>query len=201
MEKCIVMIDAGFLSKVSRELGDGHYFKYDLLKFSKNLCGNLEFVFKHLFFYNAPPYQSTNPNEGQKKRKEEYDSFVSKLVIDDFVTIKEGRCQRLRVGGRYIYKQKGVDTLLTMGLMDIPIKYPKIKQVILIASDSDFVPVIERLKDLGIKVILFTYFDRVRNSNFSRSNDLIKSVSRYVKLKKEDFEGCKFFENHSSIFK
>ncbi|MBT7102319.1 NYN domain-containing protein [archaeon] len=201
MEKCIVMIDAGFLSKVSRELGDGHYFKYDLLKFSKNLCGNLEFVFKHLFFYNAPPYQSTNPNEGQKKRKEEYDSFVSKLVIDDFVTIKEGRCQRLRVGGRYIYKQKGVDTLLTMGLMDIPIKYPKIKQVILIASDSDFVPVIERLKDLGIKVILFTYFNRVRNSNFSRSNDLIKSVSRYVKLKKEDFEGCKFFENHSSIFK
>lgn len=195
------MIDAGFLSKVSRELGDGHYFKYDLLKFSKNLCGNLEFVFKHLFFYNAPPYQSTNPNEGQKKRKEEYDSFVSKLVIDDFVTIKEGRCQRLRVGGRYIYKQKGVDTLLTMGLMDIPIKYPKIKQVILIASDSDFVPVIERLKDLGIKVILFTYFNRVRNSNFSRSNDLIKSVSRYVKLKKEDFEGCKFFENHSSIFK
>ena len=201
IDKAKVFIDAGFLSKVSRELGDGHYFKYDLLKFSKNLCGNLEFVFKHLFFYNAPPYQSTNPNEGQKKRKEEYDSFVSKLVIDDFVTIKEGRCQRLRVGGRYIYKQKGVDTLLTMGLMDIPIKYPKIKQVILIASDSDFVPVIERLKDLGIKVILFTYFNRVRNSNFSRSNDLIKSVSRYVKLKKEDFEGCKFFENHSSIFK
>lgn len=186
------MIDAGFLSKVSRELGEGHYFKYDLLKFSKALCGNSEFVFKHLYFYNAPPYQNTNPNEGRKKRKEEYDSFVSKLTIDDCVTVKEGRCQRLRIDGRYIYKQKGVDTLLTMGLMDIPIKYPKIKQVILIASDSDFVPVIERLKDLGINVILFTYFNRVRNSNFSRSNDLIKSVSRYVKLKKEDFEGCKF---------
>jgi uncharacterized LabA/DUF88 family protein len=192
MGKCIVMIDAGFLSKVSRELGDGHYFKYDLLKFSKNLCGDLGFAFKHLFFYNAPPYQNTNPNESQKKRKEEYDSFVSKLIIDNYVTVKEGRCQRLKINGNYIYKQKGVDTLLTMGLMDIPIKYPKVKQVILIASDSDFVPVIERLKDLGIKVTLFTYFNRVRNSNFSRSNELIKAVNRYVKLKKEDFDGCKF---------
>ncbi|MCK4996675.1 NYN domain-containing protein [Candidatus Pacearchaeota archaeon] len=192
MEKVIVMIDAGFLSKVSRELGDGHYFKYDLLKFSKMLCGNHGSIFKHLFFYNAPPYQSNKPTEFEKKKKEEYDSFVSKLDLDECVTIKEGRCQRLRNNGKFIYKQKGVDTLLTMGLMDVPIKYPKVKQIILIASDSDFVPVIERLKDLGIEMILYTYFDRNRNSNFSRSNELIKSVSRYVKLRKEDFEGNKF---------
>ena len=192
MEKVIVMIDAGFLSKVSRELGDGHYFKYDLLKFSKMLCGNHGSIFNHLFFYNAPPYQSNKPTEFEKKKKEEYDSFVSKLDLDECVTIKEGRCQRLRNNGKFIYKQKGVDTLLTMGLMDVPIKYPKVKQIILIASDSDFVPVIERLKDLGIEMILYTYFDRNRNSNFSRSNELIKSVSRYVKLRKEDFEGNKF---------
>jgi uncharacterized LabA/DUF88 family protein len=78
-----------------------------------------------------------------------------------------------------------------MDLMDIPNEYPKIKQIILIASDSDFVPVIERLRKKGIEVVLYTYFDRIRNSNFSRSNELIKSVNRYVKLTKEDFEGCK----------
>ena len=39
MEKTIVLIDAGFLSKVSRKLGEGHYFKYDLVKFAKNLTG------------------------------------------------------------------------------------------------------------------------------------------------------------------
>ena len=191
MEKAIVIIDAGFLSKVSYELGEGHYFKYDILKFSKMICGKQNLVFKHLFFYNAPPYQDTNPNKDQKRRKESYDSFISKLDANEGVTIKEGRCQRLKVDGKYIYKQKGVDTLLTMGLMDIPIKYPKIKQIILIASDSDFVPVIERLKDLGIEITLFTYFDRQRNSKFSRSNELIKSVTRYVKLNKEDFEECK----------
>jgi len=192
MERVLVMIDAGFLSKVSRELGGGHYFKYDLLKFSKNLCGNHNSVFKHLFFYNAPPYQNTNPNNDQRQRKEEYDSFVEKLSRNkDEITIREGRCQRIKENGNYVYKQKGVDTLLTMDLMDIPIKYPKIRQVILIASDSDFVPVIERLKELGIEVILYTYFDRIRNSNFSRSNELIKSVSKYIKLRKDDFENCK----------
>jgi len=191
MEKILVMIDAGFLSKVSHELGEGHYFKYDLLQFSKNLCGKFGVIFKHLFFYNAPPYQSTNPNSNQKKRKEEYDSFTSKLNRNDCVTIREGRCQRIKNNGAYVYKQKGVDTLLTMDLMEIPIEYPKIKQIILIASDSDFVPVIQKLRKRGIEVILYTYFDRVRNSNFSRSNELIKSVKRYIKLKKEDFTGCK----------
>ena len=191
MEKVLVLIDAGFLSKVSRELGEGHYFKYDILKFSKNLCGKFGSVFQHLFFYNAPPYQSTNPNPNQKKRKEDYDSFTSKLSRNDCVTIREGRCQRIKNNGEYIYKQKGVDTWLIMDLMKIPIEYPKIKQIILIASDSDFVPVIDELRKLGIEVILYTYFDRVRDSNFSRSNELIKAVNRYVKLKKSDFEGCK----------
>ncbi len=191
MEKVLVMIDAGFLSKVSYELGEGHYFKYDLVQFSKNICGNLCSVFNHLFFYTAPPYQNTNPNENQKKRKEEYDSFTSKLNRYDCVTIREGRCQRVRENDKFVYKQKGVDTLLTMDLMEIPIEYPKIKQVILIASDSDFVPVIQKLRKRGIEVVLYTYFDRVRNSKFSRSNELIKSVSRYVKLTKSNFVGCK----------
>ena len=79
MEKVVVMIDAGFLSKVSYKLGEGHYFKYDLLKFSKKLAGKQELIFNHLFFYNAPPFQSSRPSNEEKKRKEEYDSFVQKL--------------------------------------------------------------------------------------------------------------------------
>ncbi|MBU2052884.1 MAG: NYN domain-containing protein, partial [Nanoarchaeota archaeon] len=149
MEKVLVMIDAGFLSKVSHKLGERHYFKYDLLKFSKRLAGKQQLIFKHLFFYNAPPFQSPNPSLDEKKRKEDYDSFVQKLNRHKEVTIREGRCQRLKVDGKYIYKQKGVDTLLTMDLMDMPLENPKIKTVILIASDSDFVPVIKRLKELG----------------------------------------------------
>ena len=185
------MIDAGFLSKVSYKLGEGHYFKYDLLKFSKMLAGKQQMIFKHLFFYNAPPFQSPKPSGVEKKKKEEYDSFVQKLNKNKEVTIREGRCQRLKIDGKYVYKQKGVDTLLTMDLMDLPLEHSKIKNVILIASDSDFVPVINRLKKLGIEVILYTYFERDRKSKFSTSNKLLRTVKRYVKLKKEDFQKCK----------
>ncbi len=191
MEKVVVMIDAGFLSKVSHKLGKGHYFKYDLLKFSKKLASKQELIFKHLFFYNAPPFQSSKPSKEEKKRKEEYDSFVQKLNSNKEVTIREGRCQRLKVDGKYIYKQKGVDTFLTMDLMDMPLENPKIKTVILIASDSDFVPVIERLKKLRIDVILYTYFERDRKSKFSTSNKLLNAVTRYVKLNKLNFQECK----------
>ena len=191
MEKVVVMIDAGFLSKVSYKLGEGHYFKYDLLKFSKKLASKQELIFDHLFFYNAPPFQSSSPSNEEKKRKEEYDSFVQKLNKNKEVTIREGRCQRLKLDGKYIYKQKGVDTLLTMDLMDMPLENKKIKTVILIASDSDFVPIIQRLKKLGIYVILYTYFERNRRSKFSTSNKLLSTVSKYVKLDKHDFQECK----------
>ena len=191
MEKVVVMIDAGFLSKVSYKLGEGHYFKYDLLKFSKKLASKQELIFKHLFFYNAPPFQSSNPTLDEKKRKEEYDSFTQKLNRNKEVTIREGRCQRLKTNEKFIYKQKGVDTLLTMDLMDMPLENSKIKTVILIASDSDFVPIIKRLKKLGIDVILYTYFERDRKSKFSTSNKLLKIVTRYVKLNKQDFLECK----------
>lgn len=194
MNKTVVMVDAGFLSKVSYKLGDKHYFRYDLVKFAKRITGKQGLIFNHLFFYNAPPFQSKNPTQDERKRKENYDSFIQKLKQSKEVTIREGRVQRLKVDGKYEYTQKGVDTLLTMDLMNIPLEHPDIKQVVLIASDSDFVPIIERLKKLGIKIILYTYFERDRKSRFSTSNKLLRSVTRYVKLKKEDFEGCGFYD-------
>ena len=71
--------------------------------------------------------------------------------------------------------------------MKIPLDYPKIKKVILVTSDSDFIPAIKELSNYGIKVILYTYYEKKRNTNFSRSNDLIKSVYKYVLLSKQDF--------------
>ena len=191
MEKTVVMIDAGFLSKVSYQIGEGHYFKYNLLKFSKSLAGKLNLIFKQLYIYSAPPFQSQNPSSDEKRRKEEYDSFNQKLRQNPEIIIREGRCQRLSVDGKYIFKQKGVDTLLTMDLMNLPLEYPKIKTVILIACDTDFVPVVRHLKKLGIGVFLYTYFERDRKSKFSTSNELLKNVTRYFRLTREDFEDCK----------
>ena len=105
--------------------------------------------------------------------------------------IREGRCQRLKIDGKFIYKQKAVDSLAIIDLMSIPLEYPNIKKVILIASDSDFVPAIERLRKLNIKIILYTYYEKGRKAKFSTSNELIKLVHKYVLLTKDDFENAK----------
>ena len=74
-----------------------------------------------------------------------------------------------------------------MALSSFLIDYPKIKKIILIACDSDFVPVINMLKQKGIIIILASYYERKRDTEFSRSHHLIDACSEYIQLKKNDF--------------
>jgi len=191
--KTLVFIDAGFLSKLSRYFGKGKYLVYDLISFSKNLAEQQNLEVKKIFYYTAPPFQSHNPSTEEKLRKDKYDRFIRKLSHKNLI-IREGRCQKIVSGSKIKFSQKGVDTLMTLDLASAPLKYPKIKKIILIACDSDFVPVINQIREFGIKIILYTYFTKRRNTNFSRSFDLMKSVNEYVKIKQEDFENAPFNE-------
>ena len=187
MDKTLVFIDDGFLSKLSKHFGNGKYLKIHRKDFSEYVCKKENLFCSKVFVYTAPPFQTSNFNKEENKRKEGYDKFVSSLIKEGII-IREGRCQRIKnENGEYEYKQKGVDILFAIDLMKIITDFPEIKRIILIASDSDFVPIIHELYSKKIKTILYTYFDRDRNSPFSRSNNLIKSVSKYVKLTKEDF--------------
>ena len=106
-----------------------------------------------------------------------------------WITLREGRCQKIiNDRGEEEFYQKGIDALIILDMYDIKESYPNINKIILIASDSDFVPVIERMKQKGFEVILYTYFDRKRHSKFSTSNHLLKVSSKWVKLMANDFE-------------
>lgn len=124
------------------------------------------------------------------KRKENYDKFIKKISLHQEITIREGRCQRIRNNQEFEYCQKGVDTLLTMDLTSVPLSHPQIKDIILILCDSDFVPIIKNTKNKSIRTILYTYYEKSRKSIFSTSNDLIKSVHKYIRLTKKDFDDC-----------
>lgn len=137
----------------------------------------------------------SNPQILQKKKdgkKENYDNFVDKLTREGVAVKEGGRCQRLSINGKYCYKQKGVDTLISMDLSRFDVDYPNIEYIILIACDSDFVPAIKALEKRGIKTILYTYTERGRKSIFSSSNYLLDCVFKHVQLKKIDFEECNF---------
>jgi len=186
-EKVLIFIDAGFLSKVSKHFGNGEYIKFKIKNFVKNLCSENNIVPEKIFYYAAPPYQSNNFNKGESVRKERYDKFKNSLIKEG-VIFREGRLQRLKIDGRFVYKQKGVDTLLTIDLSHVREDYPSVKKIILISSDTDFCPIIKDIIGRGLEVLLFTYFDKKRRSSFSLSNHLLQVCSDFVKLKKGDLK-------------
>ena len=187
MSKTLILIDAGFLSKLSKHFGGGYYLKYDIIKLSENLARKENLECSVIYYYTSPPFQSEFSSKEEMERKEKYDKFIKKLSFNKKIAVREGRCQRLKIDGKFIYKQKAVDTLMIMDLMRIPLEHKEIKKIILIASDSDFVPIVEYLQKIGLEIILYTHYTKKRSTNFSRSNALLQTVTRYSELSKQDF--------------
>jgi len=188
MEETLMFVDNGFFKLVKKEFENKTKKKKRFLQTFRNICEKENLKLKHLFFYTAPPYQSAIPDEKEKMLIKNYKHLLNFLQYKKWITIREGRCQRLKINEKYQYKQKGVDILISIDLMQIKNNYQKVKKIILIACDSDFVPLIKILQENNIEVILYTYFDRKRNSPFSRYNELLKSCNKWVKLKSEDFD-------------
>lgn len=183
LEQAIVFIDAGYLSKISKFFGNGKHVKLDLIQFSFFLCQKQNLSCEHIFYYTAPPFQSFPPTTHESRLKAGYDSFMRKMKRNSLITIREGRLQK--IGDNY--SQKGVDTLLTMDLCQEPLER-KIQNVILLAADTDFVPVLNQLRiKHGVKVILYFFTDRFRNSSFSMSNHILLACDKKILLTKEDF--------------
>ena len=114
------------------------------------------------------------------------------LRAKNWITLREGRCQKYKNSeGEEDFCQKGVDALVIIDMLEAKENFPHIKKIVLIASDSDFVPLIEKMKQKGYEVIIYTYFDRIRKSRFSTSNQLLKVASRWERLVKEYFEEAK----------
>ncbi len=189
MEDTLIFVDDGFFGlvkkKFKKETGNNN--KY--LQTFRNICKKEKLNLKHVFIYTAPPYQSPKPTKNEIFMINRYTNMVKMLKKKKWITLREGRCQRtLNKDKKFDYRQKGVDALIILDMCDFKEDFPDIKKIILIASDSDFVPVIERMKKKGNEIILYTYFDRKRNSRFSTSNHLLKVSSKWVKLEAKDFE-------------
>ncbi|PIN95080.1 hypothetical protein COU53_01115 [Candidatus Pacearchaeota archaeon CG10_big_fil_rev_8_21_14_0_10_30_48] len=181
MKFTIVFIDGGYLSFISKFFGMGKPLKYKMEIFAKNLAKSKRLECKKIYFYTAPPYQDSIPTKEENERKANYDKFISKLK-EVGIIVREGRCQKID----NIYQQKGVDTLLTIDLSRIP-KQEGISDVIVLTSDTDFVPIIKDLSDDGINVILAYFTDKKRKSGLSLSNHLWKVCKDKIKIKREHF--------------
>jgi uncharacterized LabA/DUF88 family protein len=186
MEFSLMFVDTGFLSELSKHFGRGKHLKFDYSRFFRYLSEKEGLGLKKIFYYTAPPFQSNTPCKDEILRKKGYDSFSNKIKKDSLMKFREGRVQKLTTSKGEEFNQKGVDTLMTLDLALVKDKFLEVKKVILVTSDTDFCPVIKEIRNFGIKVILYTYYERKRNSKFFLSHHLVDCCDEVKYLKKED---------------
>lgn len=111
MENCLIFVDNGFFKLVKRYLEKKTGKKLKLLQTFRNICINEDLKLNHLFFYWAPPFQSRIPTSDDNIRKKKYDIIKKMLDKKKWITVREGRCQKIYDDkGKVSFHQKGVDS-------------------------------------------------------------------------------------------
>lgn len=188
MRKANVYIDDGYLRKILKEFGEGNYFKIDYNQLAISMTRIYNFWCNSVYFYTAPPFQSNPPTVEESRMKSGYDRVVSTISRIPQFYVREGRVQKIDNE----FKQKGVDTLLTMDLMELVQDQKEIKTAVLLICDTDFVPILNSIRKKGIEVILFYYSDYIRHSNFSMSDYLLTACDKHHLIDKDLLMKSKF---------
>jgi len=193
----IVIIDSEYLYKIAKHYGHGNKLKCHINTFAIRLCKERGLWCNEIYYYTAPPYQSPIPTSEENLRKKGYDNFLKILKsLIPSVTIREGRCQKDENGK---FHQKGVDTHLIMDLQTMA-QRREVPQVIVVACDTDFVPVFNKVRtEYGLKIILAYFFDGVRKGNFSMSNHMFTACDDKIFIKKEYFDTTPVINDYKGI--
>jgi len=152
MNRAVVFIDNGYFSKILK-----HNFKevsIDYLKLSDNICNNCKCERLRTYFYDCMPYQSKPPTDDERERYSKMDSFVSSIKKLPRFEFRQGSLQKIWVDKKFVFKQKMIDTLLSIDLVKLSAT-KQIQDAILIAGDHDFVPAVEVAKESGVVVSLY----------------------------------------------
>ena len=186
MENTYVFLDAGYLSKIAEHFYPEGYPKYCVKQFANTLAKSKGLWCKEMFFYLGESYQSqSHPSEEDVIRRTNQKGFVKALSRIPGVTVRQGRCQKDNVGK---YHQKGVDTWLTMDLLSLE-NCDDIKKIIVLICDTDFVPILEKLRnEKNVHVTIAYYSDFQRGSDFSMSNHLWNVADDKILIDKSFFE-------------
>lgn len=146
-----VFIDGGYMDRVSRSLGSPRI-DYSLLV-REMAHGDL----LRAYYYHCLPYVGVPAAPEDEERRAGKERFFNALSRLPRFQVREGVLQfqgRDEATQRPIYIQKRTDVLLTMDLMNLVLK-GRLSRAVLMAGDSDLVPVVQAVKAEGVTVHLF----------------------------------------------
>lgn len=187
--KTIMMIDGAALESMV-SLYKGQTEKIDYGKMFKWMFNAVkakvpDSVLRRTYYYHAISDrvhgQTTEASEFIMKRE----SFFHMLEYLPNVSVVLGQLNRIVKDGNVEFHQKGVDVNLAIDMVSFA--HTKIAEhIVLVASDADFVPAVERIKALGISVTLLSTIEKGM-----MSVNLRRSADEFVELPKECIDSCK----------
>lgn len=154
--KVYVFVDAANIFYTQKSLG--WLISYEkLIRYFRKEC-----KLKRIFVYTA-----FDPKRPQQKK------FLDMLEINGYI-VRTKEVKKIRIG-KGIYEWKGdFDVELTIDMMD---NIKKFDSVALLSGDSDFAPIIRRVKERNKTVIVISTKGHI-------SRELIEISDKYINLKK-----------------
>ena len=151
-DRCAIFIDGGYLDKLCENEFGRARIRFD--KLVTLLTGSSQLL--RTYYYHCPPYQGKPPTREQLDRTEKRQRFYSALKHMGQFDVRLGHLvyRGCDASGKHIYFQKGVDVLLAIDILQLTI-HGKIDRAVLLAGDSDYIPVIKVVKQHGVLLMLW----------------------------------------------
>lgn len=173
MERMAIFIDEGYLNKALEGLGRP---RLDYGRFIEALQGDLPLM--RTYYYYCMPYQSPTPTPEERAMYQSKLSFVRYLTRLPRFELRQGRL--IKRGTEYV--QRRVDVMLASDLVKLAVS-GQIKEAVLVAGDSDFIPAVAVAKDAGV-IITLCYAPGAAH------DELLDACDELVPITRELLEDC-----------
>lgn len=153
MSRTCVFLDGGYFQKVLEKDFDRP--KLDFGKIGPYLAKTFE-PYLRAYYYNCLPYQSAVATSLEKDRFKKAEGFIYRLRKLSNFEIRLGRLEFRgidRTTGEPIFEQKRVDVQLAVDLLTLAFSR-HIATAVVVAGDSDFIPVFQAAKDHGVRIVV-----------------------------------------------
>lgn len=167
LERVTIYIDGAYLAVVLRDTYQRA--RIDFSKLAHKLTGDGDLV--RVYYYNSLPEPGSEASEKNAKMKK----FFHAINLLPYYKVVVGNVEQRgedASNGRPLYQQKGVDIAIAVDMLTHAMRGLSTRQI-LVTGDSDFVPVIEAVKETGVRVTLWHGYN---------ANDRLLSVADSVKF-------------------
>lgn len=173
MSRTCVFIDGGYFQKVLEK--DFERARIDFALIGPVLAQNYEPLLR-TYYYNCPPHQSADPPPRERELVRNADRFYHALRKIPKLELRLGRLAfrgYSRDTGQPIFEQKRVDIQLAVDLLRLSYSR-QIASAVVVAGDSDFIPVFAAAKDQAVRVVLY------HSQNNPAHNELVEAADETI---------------------